>query len=115
MLTPAGASGMEKLVSERRREREDHFCFPRGSCVTESRTVAGGPEGGGRLASRRGSDTSSCFEGRRPRPGHLPAAPPSLLPDTAFSSEFFLLPSALFIFGLPLRKGWGRKIEKGRI
>lgn len=100
MLTPMGVSGMEKLVSERRREREDHFCFPRGSCVTESRTVAGGPESGGwRAGEEVILPSASKAEGRRP--GHLPAAPPSSLPDTAFSSEFFLPPSALsFLVGL---------------
>jgi hypothetical protein len=30
-----GLRGMEKLVLERPLERENHFCFPRESCVTE--------------------------------------------------------------------------------
>lgn len=60
------------------------------------------PERGG---GWQGSDTSSRFKG--PKPGHLLAAPPSLPPSTAFSSGFSLPPSALFIFSLLLRKGWG--------
>lgn len=58
------------------------------------------PQGGG---GRQGSDTSSCFKG--PKPGHSLAAPPSLPSNTTFSSGFFLPPSALFIFSVPLRKG----------
>lgn len=58
------------------------------------------PQGGG---GRQGSDTSSCFKG--PKPGHSLVAPPSLPSNTTFSSGFFLPPSALFIFSLPLRKG----------
>lgn len=38
---------MEKLVLEPRGEREDHFCFPLGSRVTESRTMGERPERGG--------------------------------------------------------------------
>nr|KAF6326418.1 hypothetical protein mPipKuh1_008413 [Pipistrellus kuhlii] len=63
---PPEGRGMEKLVLEPHGEREDHFCFPLGSRVTESRTAARGLREEARGRRQRGSDTSSCFEGARP-------------------------------------------------
>lgn len=89
-----GEGNGEASLREALWESEDHFCFPQGSCVEDSRTVAGGPRVEAEGRGRRGSDTS---------PGHLPAAPPSWLAWAPLLSELFLLPSGLPILGL---SGW---------